>query len=494
MDPHTLHLKWMADPGALLLGYKEGELDVQLPILRDVVLNSDRTVLEEALERLTQGHVVKEDIRLRRRNGEFCWVQLCGGSIAAGVGQVKRIAGVLRDVQDAYTSLNALYEERRMESVGNIASGIAHEFNNLLTPISGYIEMSLDQLGENHSLSPGLRTAQNRVRYAADLVSQIQTYGRKSMLARERVNLKRLIPPSLRMSIASFPDVSNRISVRENWPPDLPDVWADRGQLQQALRHLFRNAIEAMPEGGQLTTEAVAVNEESEPIEGDGENRGQHAFVRIRVIDTGKGINAADLPRIFDPFFTTHGRALARGMGLPTVEGMAVQHGGRVEVKSEEGAGSEVALYLPTRSKGIEVLQQQVDADGTMKVERAALPDRLLVADDEAFIRRLIQKIFHAEGWKVDEASNYDEVVRQVEEKGAVYSLIILDLTMPGHSAEKGVELIRRVDPNVQFLFVSGFSRDERVDRLIEEVGGSFMNKPFSPSTLLTTVDQLAPL
>ena len=478
MDSHDRRIHWLADGGAFMLGYAVGEMALQWDDLLRLAIDEDRAKLDRALNTLLKGDRAEADVRLRRQDGEYAWTQLIGGPVHEAGAEQPRIAGILRNTNDLHRALLSLHEARRMETVGNMASGIAHEFNNHLTPIRGYIELAQDYLGPDHSLSEGLEAALERVQYCSDLVAQIQAYGRKSMLMPEFVDLQRLIPSSVRLSLSSFPDVSDRISVQEVWPDRLPPLWVDQGQFQQALLHLFRNAIEAMPDGGVLSIQAETVSEPDEE------------FLCIRVTDTGKGISPEHRSRIFEPFFTTHGRAMARGMGLPMVQGMVAQHGGWMEIKTDVGRGTTVALYLPI--KPIPSDQgARVDADGTMLVDPAASPGRMLIADDEPFIRRLITKIFRGEGWQVDEAVDNDEVLSKVSGNGNAYSLIVLDLTMPGASTEETIQHICDTDPAARVLFISGYSRDERIERLLAKTKSDFISKPFSPKELLTRVDEL---
>lgn len=490
-DPEGRSMRWSGDAAARLLGYDPGEMDLQRDDLFQLVADEDRSKLSQALETLLKGERVKVDVRLRRKDGEYVWVQLVGGALSVRGDDRLRIAGILRNTHDLHRALLSLHEARRVETVGNMASGIAHEFNNHLTPIRGYIELAQDMLGSDHPLAEGLAAALERVTYCADLVSQIQAYGRKSMLMPESVRVERLVPSSVRLALSSFPDVSDRIAVKQEWADELPSLWVDQGQFQQALLHLFRNAIEAMPNGGVLTIRAEPVSD----MGGGGRasstrEREEEGFLCVSVADTGCGIHPEHRSRIFEPFFTTHNRAVARGMGLPMVQGMVAQHGGWMEMKTDVGQGTTVALFLPIQDPTADS-GPVTDADGTIPVQHAAAPGRMLIADDEPFIRRLIKKVFQPEGWRIDEAGNNDEVLEMVGGDGNRYGLIVLDLTMPGASTEETIMHIRETDPAARILFISGYTRDERIERLLAMVKSDFISKPFSPKTLLTRVDEL---
>ena len=477
------HISWGQDLGAILLGYEPHALMVKrLADLEDLVSAEDRGLLVQSLEQLKTGGRIQVDVRMQHQQGYPVWVQIAAGAVADCEGADARMVGVIRSTEALHRALTSLSEARRMETVGNMASGIAHEFNNHLTPISGYLELALDAMGLDHPLADGLQSALDRAQHCAELVAQIQAYGQKLILMQKRVDAKPVIQTTLRLMLSTFPENADRVTVREEWDAALPDLWVDQGQFQQALTHLIRNAMEAMPDGGTLTVRAAPHSDD--PASGK-------QFVRIVVRDTGKGIRAEDLKHIFEPFFTTRGRAEARGMGLPMIHGMAAQHGGWVEVNSREGQGTEVSLYLPAAPLAESDALPQVDPDGTMKVEAAASPGRLLIADDEGFIRRLVRKIFENEGWQIDEARDYYELIATAKREAGTFDLIIVDLTMPGPSIEVAVPVVVEAQSAARILFISGYSRDERIERLMEQVPSDFIGKPFSPKALVSKVDAL---
>jgi CheY-like chemotaxis protein len=245
-----------------------------------------------------------------------------------------------------------------------------------------------------------------------------------------------------------------------------------------------------MPTGGTLTISAEVVPA-ARAMRSPEKTTPDDNIIRIVVKDTGVGIPPENRTRIFEPFFTTHGRAKARGMGLPMVQGMVAQHGGWMEIKTEVGLGTEVSIQLPIKEAPATVGGVVADADGTLPVATAAEPGRLLIADDEPFIRRLIRKIFQSEGWKIDEADDYQMVMDKIDQQGQKYDLIILDLTMPGPTTEETVQRIAELNADTHVLFVSGYSKDARIERLMEMIHSDFIGKPFSPKALLSKVDDL---
>lgn len=489
IDPSIRAITWSANPAVVLLGYAEAQSLATIHDFLQIAVEQDRAQLDAHLERLIGGERVDLNVRLMNAKGEARWVQLIGVPLQTSETHLTP-AGLLRDTQELHETQETLSEARRLETVGGMASGIAHEFNNHLTPIRGYLELALDYLGSNHPMTEGLETAMEQVEYCTDLVGQIQSYGQKSMLIPDFVDLNRILPSVVRLALSSENDASENITLIEHWPDQLPPVWIDQGRFQQAMVHLVRNAVQAMPDGGTLTISAEVVPA-TRTMRSAGKTTPDDQIIRIIVKDSGIGICPEDRTRIFEPFFTTHGRAKARGMGLPMVQGMVAQHGGWMKIETEPGRGTEVFIYLPIKEAPVSAPSVVMDADGTMPVAAAAELGRLLIADDEPFIRRLIRKIFQSEGWTIDEVGDYQGVLDKIDVQGQRYNLILLDLTMPGPTPEEAVRRIAELNPDTYVLFVSGYSKDARIERLMEMVHSDFIGKPFSPKALLSKVDDL---
>lgn len=493
LDVRSRFIAWTSDLGAGFLGYNPGEITLQEASLLGLVHRLDLEPMKRAWERLLLGERLDMEVRLLKKDGQWCWVHILAVPQTDGSRKVTRIVGVVRNTQELHETQEALAEARRLETVGTMAGGIAHEFNNHLTPVRGYIEMAIDQLGPDHPAAQDLRTALGRVEYCSELVSQIQAYGRKSLLLPKPIEVNRILPSLVRvaMSTSMGREKAGKVSLVEQWPPILPTIWVDQAQLQQAVIALIRNALQAMPKGGTLTIRADEIYlDQSQCDERRGARPGD--FVQISVTDTGVGISADELERVLEPFYTTRRRDEARGMGLKMVQGMVSQHGGWLEISSEVGQGTQVRLFFPVRKvKEVKAPRERPDADGTVRVLAAAPLGRMLVADDEEFIRDIITRVFENEGWDVEQAADNAEVWQLLKDKPAAYDLIILDVTMPGPTAEETLVEIARTQPRTKILLISGFARDSRVDQLIEMGNAEFLGKPFSPKEILSRVDRM---
>jgi PAS domain S-box-containing protein len=488
-DHQTDKFNWTSDLGADLLGYLPGEIHIDHELFNGLVHEDDREEFKKRWELLKQNTRVGMEFRLRHKDGQWHWLHMDAVPQTRHDHRVVRSVGVIRRTQEYHNAQDALAEARRLETIGTMAGGIAHEFNNHLTPIRGYLELALDELDPDHPSVDGLRTALDRVEYCADLVAQIQAYGRKSVIVPKPADLARLLPGVIRMALSLMRESSGTTTLAENIPETLPSVMLDQRQFQQAMVHLIRNGIEAMPRGGvlKISAEEVYVHK-------------QHAarhpksgrFICINVVDTGEGILPEHQPHIFDPFFTTRGRARARGMGLPMVQGMVAQHDGWIEIQSKVGVGTHVRMYLPVMQAPAGAAAATVsDRDGTMAVLPAAPVGIMLVADDEESIRDIVRRVFQKEGWRVEEAENGTDAVSRFSDRHANIDVLVLDLTMPGPPAEDSIRLIKGIRPDTRILLMSGYARDERVDKLHQSAGVEFISKPFSPKEILSRVDEM---
>ena len=489
--PGTGELNWHADVGSQLLGYDPGELNLQMASFESLVYADDHDRFMLALEKLKAIEQVDLEIRLTRKDGKPTWVHLVALPVSPSKDGMGIIVGALRNTQELHETQDQLSEERRVKTLGTMAGGIAHEFNNHLTPIRGFIELTMDSLDPNDPLFEGLQTALNRVQYCADLVAQIQAYGRKAMIQPENLDLNRFLPSMIHLALSTDHESASRVALEQEIAKNLPEIHVDRSQFQQAISHLVSNSLEAMAHGGTLS---IMVDEVHKPMSSGrrtASDPGVTRFVRIRIIDTGEGIQPEEIGQIFDPFYTTRGRAVARGMGLPMVQGVVEQHGGWMDISSEPGKGTEVVLFFPVSTTPSKSPPKKGDHDDAVDVVPAAPVGHLLLADDEKHIRKLICRVFENDGWQVVEAENNFDVQHFVNQGEENYSLLVLDIVLPGPPIEEILALIHKKLPDARVLIVSGYDIDERISKLQKEYGVAFIGKPFSPKDLLARADEM---
>lgn len=490
-DPQADSFSWSRDPAEVFLGLEPGACSFRPDRPGPDVHPNDSDALRQGWSRAADGIPFSAEFRWRHKDGSWLWLNLTAIPLRNASSRGPKVLGLLRGTQALREYQEGQVEARRLETVGTMAGGIAHEFNNNLTPIRGYLELALDDLGPYHPLAEGLRIALDRVTYCADLVSQIQAYGRKSLLQCEAADVTRLISSAVRLAFSMNRERSEKIECEEILQAGMPLVWLDVAQFQQAVIQLVRNSLEAMPGGGRLTLRAEIVDIARRMNRG-GQEIAPGRYLCLAVADTGEGVAPEHQSHVFDPFFTTRGRASARGMGLPMVQGMAAQHEGWVEMQSVVGKGTQVRVYLPVREDKTGLASVvKVDSDGTMPVLEAAPVGTLLVADDEPSIRSIIRRVFETEGWEVLEAADTESVLRAMRDYRYPIHLVVMDATLPGPPLEEVIARARQASRDLKILLTSGFERTDHMDRLIRNHGLSFLAKPFSTKELVARVDQL---
>jgi signal transduction histidine kinase/CheY-like chemotaxis protein len=478
-DVMNEQLRFSDNPAKKLLGYTSPPTPRGIKLLTRLVHPMDRKVLDEFWNACTSSKKSSVNLRLIREDRGYVWIQISCIPQPNG-----KQYGVLRNVEDSHKEREALEEAKRLQTVSTMAGGIAHEFNNHLTPIQGFIELAVDYLGPKHPATEGLETASEKVSYCTQLVSQIQSYGQSQVLKKQEVDLEQLVQVAVNVAVSNSPEKAARIRVTRKCEKLPPAIFADPSRISEAINQVVQNALYAMPDGGELKVEC-----------GTGIPPGtQDVYnVYIRITDTGIGIAPEDKEHIFDPFYTSRQEEGAKGMGLSMVQGIIAQHFGTIDVKSEPNIGTAITLWLPPK-EGDEIKLHETGPlpdDDTLSVLPAASAGKMLVADDEEAIRRLITKTFEADGWEVEAVPDYFEVMKKVVQEKQPYDMLVLDITMPGPTANEAAEKILETRPGLPILFISGFSRDDRVEKLLDQSRASFLGKPFSTRDLIDQVDKI---
>ena len=359
-----------------------------------------------------------------------------------------------------------LRQARRLESVGTLAGGIAHEFNNLLMGIQGNASLMMLDLEPSHPHYERLKRIERQVQSGARLTSQLLGFARGGRYRSNPISMNVIID-----KIASiFERTRKELTIHRRFSGDLWVVEADTSQMDQVFMNLFMNADEAMPGGGDifLETENVLLDEmQAAPLD-----LSAGKYVRIAVSDTGKGMDAETLERIYEPFFTTKGTGKSAGLGLPAAYGIIQGHGGAIDVASEPGLGTTFRIYLPVAEKTV------IEEKGA-RTEAVKGKETILIVDDEAIILEVTQGMLRSMGYQVFCAGSGREALDIYREKGGRIDLIVLDMIMPGMSGTETFERLRELDPNGKILLCSGYSIEGKAAKLIEKGCGGFIQKPF---------------
>jgi two-component system, cell cycle sensor histidine kinase and response regulator CckA len=371
-----------------------------------------------------------------------------------------------------------LFHSQRMEAVGRLAGGVAHDFNNLLTAISGYSDLTLMQLQANDPLRPYIEEIKKAGERAAALTRQLLAFSRKQVLQPKVMNLNTLIQDIGKMLPRL---IGEDIELHTELAADIWNIRADRGQIEQVILNLVVNARDAMPDGGKLTLQtANLLPDEVEPDVLPG------AYVMLAVIDTGTGISEETKPKIFEPFFTTKEPGKGTGLGLATVYGIVRQSGGHILLYSHIGQGTTFKIYLPQISDKIEITDRE-----TKSLERVQGGETILLVEDEDMVREIALKTLEMMGYKVLKACNGDEAILVFEQYKENIQLLLTDVVMPGMNGRVLADRLSAARPEMEILFMSGYTDDAIIRKGALEKGTNFLGKPFTPDQLTCKVREV---
>jgi len=376
---------------------------------------------------------------------------------------------------------NQLRQAQKMEAVGQLAAGVAHDFNNILTVVQGNASLLLAGKPADSPDCQPLQKISAASQRAATLVGQLMTFCRKQVVE--------LRPTDLRETFAEFtetltPVLSANIKFDARAPASLPLVSADGPMMEMLLMHLAQNACDAMPEGGILSITAMPVTIGLEEVSSHAEAR-EGEFVRLSVIDTGGGIPPEILPRIFEPFFTTKPVGKGTGLGLATVYGIVKQHQGWVEIQSQVNHGTAFHIFLPA----LAVSEPRQIAPPAPPAKPATVHETILVVDDEPDLRELLTQVLETGGYHVLSAGSGAEALELwAKRKGDVH-LLLTDMIMPdGLSGRMLADRLRTEDPRLRVIYTSGYSAGVPGTELANMEEHNFLAKPYRPATLLQFV------
>jgi two-component system, cell cycle sensor histidine kinase and response regulator CckA len=379
------------------------------------------------------------------------------------------LQGVARDVSERRELEDRLRQAQKLEAIGLLAGGVAHDFNNMLTAITGYSHLAVGALDSGRDVR---RSDLEEIAKAADragaLTSQLLAFSRKQMLRPEVIDLNDVVgdlDKMLRRLIGEHIDVVTAFGA------GLGRVKADRSQLEQVIVNLVVNARDAMRDGGTLTITTSS---------------GESDDVVLCVSDTGHGMDAATRERIFEPFFTTKEVGQGTGLGLATVYGVVKQSGGHLSVESEPGAGAEFRIYLPSVDEPLAQPERSFSPP-----QDAQESETILLVEDEEIVRRLIRDTLRSSGYTVLEAGNGEEAMRICRAQRDPVDIVVTDVVMPHMTGPELVDHLSASQPELKVLYVSGYADGRSSQRTSLQPGTELLQKPFTPSMLAQKVREV---
>ena len=452
---------------------------------RDCIHPDDRQAVIEAYEAEIAnptGHDLQRLYRIVRPDGQLRWIQDRMVIHHTSTGEVDSLSGITEDITEARELEDQLRQAQKMEAVGRLAGGVAHDFNNVMTVILGYSAVLLQELSQNSPARHFVQEIQRAGERCAALTSQLLAFSRKQMLHPVSLDLHRVIRDLmglLKSLIGEHITVVLQLDSTPRW------VKVDAVQLEQVLLNLTVNARDAMPHGGTLTIDTAQVfPDHTWAQEGQ---RPARSYVRLRVHDTGAGIDPATKPKIFEPFFTTKPLGQGTGLGLSTVYGIVHQSGGTISVESAPEQGTTMSVYLPEVPPPRAGLSQTTQSEN---VNRRGTEEILLV-EDEPSVRVLTQHILRTHGYTVHEAEDGFQALDLVRRSALHIDLVVTDLSMPGMNGKELAMRLRNHFGTLKVLYMSGYSENTPLtgDESHDQTG--FLQKPFSPEDLIRRVQEI---
>jgi PAS domain S-box-containing protein len=455
-------------------GYEE-VLDRLSPL--DVVHPDDRELVKEYIEKPVTGEVNSMEYEFRgiRKDGRAITVKVFGGKMVYR-GRWAATSTII-DITRERTLESQLFQSQKIESIGMLAGGVAHDFNNILTTMTGYATLLAMKISKEDPLQRYVGHILSASRKAADLTRSLLAFSRQQPLSLRPVDLNDILKETAQLLRRLL---TEDILLKTLLCSEDLIVMADSTQIDQILFNLTTNARDAMPGGGSLSLETKLVELDSGSLRVYGINKpGKYAL--LKVSDTGVGMDEKTRERIFEPFFTTKEVGKGTGLGLSTVYGIVAQHKGFITVSSEPGVGTAFYLHLPVTGE-----VPRAEKPVAEEIERGR--ETILLAEDGEDVRRLIKEILVKYGYTVIEAADGEEAVRIFVKNSEKIDLLILDSIMPGKNGRAVYDEISRMNPRIRVLFMSGYTRDIVLDKGIEDKTFDFISKPVTPVELLKKV------
>ncbi|MBI5570847.1 MAG: PAS domain S-box protein [Desulfomonile tiedjei] len=490
--------------GTITDGYHEADLKGNITLVNDSLCElmgytreelkgmNFRQVMDElnaARIREAYGEVFRTGIpnpeftyEMMRKDGATRYVSISISLARDNAGQPAGFRGILKDVTDRKRLEEQLRQAAKMEAVGQLAGGLAHDFNNILTALMGYANLLSDELPKDRPYQEKLRQITRGAERAADLTRQLLAFSRKQMLDVKVTHLNEIIADMERLLKRL---ISEHIDLATVLDPSAGMVQADPVQIQQILMNLAVNARDAMPEGGRLTIETANAFLDDDYCRIHPEVR-PGPYVMFAVSDTGQGMDSQTLARIFEPFFTTKEKGVGTGLGLATVYGIVKQHQGHILVYSEAGRGTTFKVYLPRGEATADPKVQTWDPG-----PRPHGNETVLLVEDEEIVRTLASEALEILGYHTLPASDPREAIAICNAYEGTIHLLLSDVVLPQMDGRSLFAALSTKRPGLKVLYVSGYTENFIVHHGVLDKGVHFMHKPFNIDNLARKVRQI---
>ena len=419
----------------------------------------------------------KKRISLTRSDGSTVDLDLTVSPVRGPDGGIANFTYVGRDITQESALEEQLRQSQKLEAIGMLAGGVAHDFNNILTGILGYANMLEPDAPDGSTMQEGLRVIQQAAERAAELSKQLLSFARRGKRESTSVDLNTTVLEVVSLLTRT---INKNITVTEQFNTSQATVLGDAGQLQQVVLNLAINARDAMPDGGTLTFRTWRQQFSAEQLVAH-PGAAPGTFVALSVSDTGRGIEKKNLRRIFEPFFTTKDPGKGTGMGLAMVYGIVKAHQGFIDVQSELGKGTTFTVYIPaTDTPPVAVCARRRVAAGQATV---------LVVDDEEVVRKLASEMLRRAGYSVATAASADEATAWYKDHWRDIDLVIVDMVMPGKDGAACFEALKTINPHVRAILTTGYGLDGHAQDTLDAGMVGYLQKPYHSEDLVNAVE-----
>jgi two-component system, cell cycle sensor histidine kinase and response regulator CckA len=424
------------------------------------------------------------EIKIRDLENNDRWIEVYASQITTE-GKPFAIQVISRNINERKKLEEQLIQSQKMEAVGQLAGGLAHDFNNQLTVILNAVEILKRSLNKDEPSLEIIDLIKSAAKHSVDLTQQLLDFSRKQIVRPIVLNLNHVLDHLRPMLVSSLGEDVELLFQLDN---ALGAIRIDPAQVHRVIVNLILNSRDAMPDGGVITVKTANTVIEK-PIATRTDSLAPGRYVTLSVADTGCGIDAQTLSRLFEPFFTTKEPGKGTGLGLATVYGVVKQSGGEIGVESEPGSGTVFTIFLPRVDK--EVVQEEVEQPFS-DVPHDAIT--VLLIEDDRKVRETTEMLLTASGLKVITAHNPGEALLLFESRHREIDVVLSDVVMPGMRVKELTAQMTRIEPSVKILFVSGYSEQVVVERGVVDPEIHFLRKPFTIDELLNKITTLLAL
>lgn len=481
------HVAYVNPAFASTMGYTPDEYYADPELILNIVHPDDR-LLKEAVLRGDFQNGSTVTLRCINRDGNTIWIEQRNTRVEDSDGRLVAIEGIARDITERQKLEHQLRQSQKMEAVGVLAGGLAHDFNNMLTVIIGYSDLILSDDAPTPLIAEKIGQVKKASELASALTRQLLAFGRKQVVHPEVLDVNAIVESSVHMLRRS---VGDDIELIVTLGAGLGSIKADQGQIEQILTNLVVNAKGSMPLGGRITIETRNVILDALDVAGVLVGT-LGTCVMIAVTDTGCGMDDSTEARIFEPFYTTKEWGKGTGLGLSIVYGIVKQNGGDIHVFSEPGQGARFEILLPC----IVQTEERTDLEVSPAVPAIPLTARsgsetILVVEDEAALRQLIGTVLHNGGYDVRIARDAGDALRICEQQEGKVELVLADMVMPGMNGPAMVDSLMRLNQSLKVLYMSGYAGEAVAGWPGLDPGVPFIQKPFTPVGLIGKIREV---